>query len=318
MIWMKKQALKKVVFTMALMMPVLGIYRAAQFQFQQKEDAFHQLCRAEMTKLGLNADAARAKYPTPEIHMVTGGCIAPGATGEVVVKGKFAPGTKFFFENDALEVVSENLTAGVYRATLKASPGIPPQQASVAAISPVSGIMTRHSQGVKIGGKTEWTLQAANGWKILAKPQGGDPCSNKYLLQFFRGSEAQPFEKREGTLNFDLYSQSFHFSISSMDAGTANSQQTMESIAKKMMDPNTSDTEREKLMEQMQKVQEQMVSSMQAMVKDPAKMAAQQEQFGCSSLSLDLKGSALQGRLQCSQTVGRNIAVTGSYRPSAQ
>jgi hypothetical protein len=305
MIWMKKQALKKVVVAVALMMPVLGIYRAAQFQFQQKEDAFHQLCRAEMTKLGLNADAARAKYPTPEIHMVTGGCILPGATGEVVIKGKFAPGTKFFFENDSLEVVTENLSAGVYRATLKSSPGIPPQSAAVAAISPVSGIMTRHSPAVSIGGKTEWNLQAANGWKIVAKPQGAEACGNKYVLQFFRGSETQPFEKREGTLSYDLYTQSYNFSISAMDAGTANTQETLQSISKK-------------LMEQMQKVQQQMVANMQAMVKDPAKMAAKEEQFGCRNVYLDLKGGALQGRLQCSQTVGRNIALTGSFRLAAQ
>lgn len=315
---MKNQAWEKMMFAGVMMLFVLGIFRAAQFQFQQKENAFHELCRAEKAKLGLSVDAARAKYPTPEIHMVTGGCIAPGATGEVVVKGKFAPGTKFFFENDSLEVVSENLTAGVYRATLKANPGTPPQNAAVSAISPVSGIMTRHGQAVKIGGKTELNLQAANGWKILAKPQGTEACGDKYLLQFFRGSEAQPFEKREGTLNYDLYGQSYHFSISSADVGTANTQQTIESLVKKMMDPNISDAEREKLMGQMEKMQEQMMTSLQQMAKEPAKMAAKQEQFGCSNINLNLKGAALEGSLHCSQTVGSNIAVTGSIRTAAQ
>jgi hypothetical protein len=315
---MKNHALKKMMFAGVMMLFVLGICRAAQFQFQEKENAFHELCRKEMARLGLTGDAARAKYPSPEIHMFTGGCIAPGATGEVVIQGKFAPGTKFFFENDSLEVVSENLTAGVYRATLKASPGIPPQNAAVSAISPVSGIMTRRDQVVKIGGKTAYDLQATNGWKILAKPQGAETCGDKYTLHFFRGNEAQPFEKREGTLDYDLYSQGYHFSISSVDSGTANAQQTMESLAKKMMDSNISDAEREKAIAQMEKMQEQMVASLQQMATDPAKIVAKQEQFGCTNINLNLKGAALQGNMNCSQKVGTNLAVTGSFRPATQ
>src|SRR5579872_4059892 len=131
---------RRVVYAGTLVLAAMALSRAAQFRFQEKEQAFRQLCKEQLQKLGLTRDAAKAKYPTPEIQLVSGGgCLTPGATGEVVVKGKFAPDTKFLFTNDHLEVLKETLAGNEYRATVKVASDIGPQVADLMAITPVTG-----------------------------------------------------------------------------------------------------------------------------------------------------------------------------------
>src|SRR5690242_10040666 len=100
----------------ALMLAGLGLVRAALTGFQQKQQALRAASRAELQKLGITRDAAKARYPTPQITLVSSACLTPGSTGEVVVKGKFAPETKFVFETDHVTVVKDTLTPTEYRA----------------------------------------------------------------------------------------------------------------------------------------------------------------------------------------------------------
>ena len=127
---------RRIAYAGVMVLAAMAISRATQFRFQEQEQAFRRACSDQLKKLGITRGAAKAKYPTPEILMVSGGCLAPGATGEVAVKGRFAPDTKFIFENDNVEVVKESLAASEYRATLKIAPDIGPQTASVMAITP--------------------------------------------------------------------------------------------------------------------------------------------------------------------------------------
>ena len=83
-----------------LMLAGLGLLRGALTGFQQKQQALRAASRSELQKLGITRDAAKAKYPTPQITLASSACLIPGGTGEVVVKGKFAPETKFVFETD--------------------------------------------------------------------------------------------------------------------------------------------------------------------------------------------------------------------------
>lgn len=119
---------QRMVYAGTLVVAAMTLSRAAQFRFQEKEQAFRQVCKDQLQKLGITRDAAKAKYPTPEIHLVSGGgCLVPGATGEVVVKGKFVPETKFLFTNDNLEVVKETLAGNEYRATVRVAADIRPR-----------------------------------------------------------------------------------------------------------------------------------------------------------------------------------------------
>jgi hypothetical protein len=294
--------------------------RAAQFRFQEKEDAFRQVCRDQLKKLGITRDAAKAKYPTPEIHMVSSGCLTPGATGEVVVKGKFVPGTKFIFANDNVETMKENLVGNEYRATIKVAPDIGPQTAEVIAITPVTGITVREPRGIAIGGRFEWYMESANGWTIVARSPANNACGapstqDVYAMEFFRKGESAPFEKREAKLYFSLYEGVNRFNIAQSDqtiAGAADFQALMT----KMTDPKLSSAEREQVMKQLQNAQAQMQANMKKMT-DPAFLRSAEEQrkkFGCERMELRLQAGKLTGQMRCADAVGTRIPLTGGLK----
>lgn len=299
----------------------LGLCRAVVFRFQQKEDAIRKANQEQMQKLGLTRAAAKAKYPTPEIGLVSAACMLPGQTGDVVVKGKFAPGSHFIFQNDNLEVVKESLTPGEYRATLKAAAGIGPQAAALVVISPVSGITARQERAAVVGGRYEWTMESANGWKIVARSAGAGPCGggrasaqDHYEVLFYRKGEAAPFEKRSATLHHSLWEKTSHrFRINEQDAASAAAGEDVQALAQKMADPSLTLEQREQLMKRLQAVQVKMMAEVKKM-QDPAyakQLEARKQQFGCQDIELATAGGALTGRMRCSQAVGREIAVTG-------
>ena len=318
---------KRVACVLTLALFALGLGRAALSRYQEKEQAIRAACRDQMQKSGLTPAAAKARYPTPEISMASIGCLLPGETAEVVLRGKFAPGTQFVFENDNLEVVKESLTGGEYRATLKAAPGLGPETAAVTAITPVSGISTRMDPAVGIGGRYEWTMNAANGWKVVARSAGNPVCGSgpsssggAYELTFFHKDEAAPFEKRNATLHFSLYDQNnYSFSIDSqntMGGLPGGDPQQMQALVQKMMDPNLSIEQREQLMQRMAKMQEQVQANMQKML-DPANMKKMQEaqlQFGCQRIQLQMQGGGLTGEMRCAEAVGTRLGLTGTVK----
>lgn len=295
-----------------------GLIRAAQYRFQQKERDLREQASAELKKLGVTYAAAKAKQFTPEIQMVSAACLQPGGVGEVVIRGKFVPGSHFIFQNDNIEVVKESLAAGVYRATVKAAPGVGPQTAGVLVMSPLTGMSVTHQRAAVIGGNFEFRLQAANGWKVVAKPVAGPACGERgsdgmaYEALFYRNNEPNPFEKRGAALHFSLWDTTpYRFTISQDDAKLASAQQNMQTIAQKMQDPNLSDGQREALVQQMMAMQQQMVGQMQ----DPnfvRNLQAKKLEFGCERMELKVDAGAATGNLSCSEKVGRSIALTGT------
>jgi hypothetical protein len=314
---------KRIVFVGVLVLLAFGLSRAAKFRFQDKEAAIRQSCQEQLQKLGVSRDAARAKYPTPEIHMVTPACLMPGGTGEVVIKGKFPPGTRFVFENDNIEVVKESLAATEYRATLKAAPGIGPESASVRAITAATCVTAQADRAAIVGGKYEWTMDAVNGWRVVARSSsakacgGSSPSQDLYEVLFFRKGETTPFEKRGATLHFTVYdSTNYRFNISQQSAGIQSAQQEAVELMKKMSDPNITPAQRQQLMARMQKMQAELMASM-AHMRDPnylKKVQEEQQQFGCQAIQLEAQGDTLKGNLNCSETAGRRIALTGTRK----
>ena len=318
-----KISTRNLMWIAVLAMFALGLVRAAaSYRFRETESAIRKANQAELEKAGLKGAALKTKYPTPEIRMASG-CLLPGGTGEAVVQGKFAPGTKFVYENDNLEVVKESLTPTEYRATLKAAPGIGPESATVVAYTPVSGISARQDSAVVVGGRYEWNLEATNGWKVVARSQRAQPCGTKssdgdpYDVLFFRKGETNPFQKTTATLRFNLYdSSNYRFSVN-QQADAALGMGDMETLMKRMMDPKLSDAERERVISQVEKVQANMEANMKKMT-DPAYIKQQEElkqQFGCESLDLKLQTGAVTGTMRCAEKVGTRLAVTGSMAP---
>lgn len=316
-------SLKQAMWAGVAAVVVLGVCRAARFRYQDKEEAIFKSCREELQKLGLTRGAAKSKYPTPEIRMEGApSCVLPGATGQVVIRGKFAPGTKFVLENDNLEVVTETVTPTEYRATVKAAAGIGPQTAGVLAITPVTGLTARQSDAVIVGGRYEWTMEAKNGWRVVARASGTNACATAggtglpYDVLFYKGGEANPFEKRSARLYYNMYERTnYRFTVEQQSADPV--MQEYQTLMQKMADRNLTTAQRQQLMQKLQGMAEQMQKHMQAMV-DPANIKKEEEkrkQFGCQHIALSLEGGSFTGELQCAQAVGTRIGVAGTIKP---
>ena len=311
---------KRILCAGVVLLFALGLCRAAKFRFQDKEEAIRKQAREQLAALGITRDAAKAKYPTPEIRMTTKACMLPGGTGEVVVTGKFPTGSSFVFENDNVEVVKENATATEYRATLKAATGIGPQSAALLVVTPVTAITARQDDAAVVAGRYEWTMNAANGWRVVAQSPAGDSCGNSagqsYNVQFFRKGESTAFEKRTATLHHSIYEQTgYNFSISQQDSGPID-QQAMIALSKQLMDPKTTEAQRDALMKKLEKMQAAMMAEMTKM-SDPANIAKARQkalEFGCERISVGIQNGTLAGAMQCAQKVGTRIAVTGTLK----
>jgi hypothetical protein len=314
---------KRIVLVAVLTMFSLALGRAGLLRFQEKERALRAECQGELQKLGISRDAAKVKYPTPSIGLVTSGCLLPGGTTEVVVKGKFAPGTKFVFENDNIEVIKESLVGGEYRATVKAAAGTGSQTAAVVAITPVTCLTARAERAVTVGGKFEWILDADNGWRMVARTPANRACpapsagDDTYDMLFYRKGETNPFEKRKATLYYEPYSSTnYRFSISQDDLDANAGMEDMETLMKQMMDPKLTDAQRDQVIKRVEQVQRQMEANMQKMT-DPSyvqQQEAKRKQFGCQSIDLAVQGGAAKGTMSCAEAVGTRIGITGTVQ----
>jgi len=310
----------RVVSAGVVLLFALGLCRAAKFNFQEKEDAVRKEAREQLAALKITRDAAKAKYPTPEIRMITKACVMPGETGELIARGKFTPGSHFILENDNFEIVKESQTPTEYRATIKAAPGIGPQSANLKVITPVTAITAQQNDAAVIGGRYEWTMNAANGWRVVAQSPTGDSCGpaagQGYNMQFFKSGEATPFEKRNATLNHSIYEQNgYTFGMGQQDT-TAGALGEFQTAMQKLADPKLTEAQRDALMKNLEKMQERMTAEMTKMA-DPANIAKEEhkkKEFGCERISVGLTAGNLSGDMRCADKVGARIAITGALK----
>ncbi len=186
-----------------------GILRATTSEHEERWRKIRVQCATEQRRLGITDQGAFAKYPTPEITLCRLTRVLPGGAGEVLVKGKFAPGTKFVFLTNTLEVVKEAVTATDYRASIKAAQGLGPGLIDLHPITPVSCGYAL-CRAVYVGGKYEWDFTADNGWRIKLKildegfagkekgftSKAGDETpdpQHTYRAEFYQGDEPTPF-----------------------------------------------------------------------------------------------------------------------------
>ena len=301
-----------------------GIARAANSHYAERRSAFFEDQAAERKRLGLTDwQQVKAKYPTPEITLCRAARVTPGATGEVTVRGKFVPGSKFLFENDVVEVVKESATATEYHATVKVPAGAGPSYSPLHVFAAVSGIeASPPCPAVYIGGKYEWEFTAQNGWRIKLHPKGDSfpkegTEATPYTAEFYRGNETKPFEVREFGLGLvgPLYGNSYSGGLE-QSAAPGDAAADMEQLMKKAFDPSTSESERAKLMERVAEAQQAMMSKMS----DPKAMQQQQQEqqnkdaeFGCKNMQFSDSADSVEGRISCGQKVG-TISIKGTRR----
>lgn len=284
-----------------LFLLLLGIVYAQTNRFNERVNAINKQCQADRQRLGLDQQKAEAKYPTPKITSCSLLRLAPGSTGEVVVRGTFEAGTKFLFSNDKVEVVKETLKAGTpeseYRATVKVAQGVLPDSAQLELFQPVT-CSSAFCYAVYISGKYEYSFTGDNGWRVILKYAGepeGREMGSMYHAEFYRPNESAPVQTSE----IVLYCNDIHcHSDISQGAQTNSPQAELTKLMKKLSDPKLSTQEREQLTTRMNEVEKQMMQAATA----PAK---EKKQSGCTFVKFDVKGNSLEGVLGCDAGVGR-------------
>ena len=342
--------LKKIFeYSFSAMLAVLllwGVVRAATPKYaQQRQEIFNQ-CGADRQRLGLSDAALRQRYPTPEIGICKVIKVAPGGTGEVVVKGNFQPGTKFLFDNDKIEVVKDGLVGSDYHATIKVAQSALPDYANVYSYQPVR-CMSASCPAVSIAGKYEWDLTADNGWHVKLEPVdqlAGPPdrTASTYRAEFYHPGEAKPFEVRnvdlachedqcqgvigEGTQDAALKQKAVQGMMNRSPAEQQQSQAAVKQAQAEMGDlqkqmqnyTKLSPQEQKALMARMQEVSKKMANAMtpKAVAEAQQEIEKNKQGFGCTGMSLSPKGAVLQGTMACGEKVGQRgqLKLTGSVK----
>lgn len=224
---MLKHGLYRMAGSVVVVLLLFGLGRAATSRYDEQVKAFLAACQAEQQRLGLAGYANRkqlfAKFPSPEVALCRPVRIGPGETGEVVMKGKFAAGTKFLLDGETVEVVRESVVGDTYAATVKAGNFAGPSIATLRAMTPVSAGYAVCRPAVLVAGKYEWLLNASNGWRIRlyllsdgfeadararTMFRDGFPGNSSlstppgvYRAEFFKGAETKPFRLRDVSLS---------------------------------------------------------------------------------------------------------------------
>ena len=144
--------------------------------WQKRQSEFYAKANAERKQLGLDSNAVRAKYPTPEVTFSgtgSGGgaaahCVAicPGKTGKFELKGKLPQGSLVQVQSNDVEVMEEKQTSTGWEATIKARPDAPPERLQISAISAVSAIQVG-VPGLEIGCEHTFTLEVSGDTMVL-------------------------------------------------------------------------------------------------------------------------------------------------------
>jgi hypothetical protein len=161
--------------------------QATQGSFRERLDAFLQRAEAERQRLGLtDRAAARRKYPTPEITLLSPEieesgpgvvCLLPGKTQELVFKTRMPAGSLVGFDCDALEVLEEKASKEQLRVKVRARPNALPGFCELRAVASVSAVESSVPV-LRIGGRFIWELQLANGWSTRWEMNEQDCAGN--------------------------------------------------------------------------------------------------------------------------------------------
>ena len=308
-----------------------GVGRATSQRFTQERDAFLKLAVAERGRLKLSYSQLAVQYPTPEIALCQVTKVAPGGTAQITLSGKFTAGTKFLYETDAIEVVSQNVTPLQYRGVIRAAQDALPCVATLHAISPVSGA-TAICRAVYVGAMPDWEFTAGNGWIVrLVKgeekipPQGGGEPRGVYVAEFYRKGEAKPFESFPAHMSLADACPRGNYTVQlryeSEGVAAPSGIEEYQKIAQQMANPKITPQEYEKLLARMSELATKMQSASENMnkqISQQAELGMRLEKFGCKELEFTASAAAASGNLTCYDAntgAPKEVKITGGAKP---
>jgi hypothetical protein len=154
--------------------------RSASNDQQSRLKAFQDKAQKERQAQKLDKDrkALFARYPTPELTLVTaaGGSapsgelpsVSVGSETNITVTGRFVPGSLPSVECQGTEVLAEKVTESRAELKVKVTAAAPAGQCDVRIISPVS-LASARRPAFRVIGNYQWELSLANGMKARMK-----------------------------------------------------------------------------------------------------------------------------------------------------
>lgn len=242
----------------------------------------------------------------------------PGSVVDLTIKGKFPAGSRFIFDGDNVEVVKEKVSENSYDVSLRIAPLAGPSVIQTEVFLPVTCGQSGWVPVAIVGGKYAWDLTSStNGWKVQLRSDGAGLAltpdgkfEETYTAEFYRNSEAKPFQVRRATLS-PVGEGLYAFSVSDAaskpgETGVESLQATQDRIMKRMADPTVSDAEKEKLSAEFSAALEKFGTQVNTFV------AQTNDLFTCRPGSLKWDGKTASGTLQCSMNA---LNLTGTMKP---
>jgi len=153
--------------------------RSASNDHQSRLKAFQDKAQKERQAQKLDKKSLFAKYPTPELKLVTAGGGKGAPSGElpsvpvggettITATGRFVPGSMPSMECQGAEVISEKVTESSAEVKVKVTSQAQAGQCDLRIISPVS-LASARRPAFRVIGNYQWELTVANGMKARMK-----------------------------------------------------------------------------------------------------------------------------------------------------
>ena len=296
--------------------------QSAKASFHQRLEDFLQRARAERQRLGLgDMRAAKKKYPTPEISLIsTGGsqggggdsgaevvCLKPGQTRELTFEARMPAGSMVAFDCDALEVLEEKVSEDKARVKVRVKKDALPGSCDFVAVAAVSGVQNR-VPAVNIGGRYVWDLKLTNGWTSRWE-MSDEKCTGEPTLQSTWNAKGKKLGTRPVSLSGEGATWQAEIQATPEEQEQAMNQaqdvfsspeytQTMEKLTEltdKMSEECPSKKDMNACFQRYQKQMEKLQAKMDAL-NDGMGGGSEVRQVGCAKLDLKVaKGGAVKG-----------------------
>jgi hypothetical protein len=169
------------VLTLVGLLGAAEVHSASNAQ-QDRLQALRQQAEKERQSMNLDKSALLAKYPTPELKLVSaagasvtnGGGDLPsvpvGSELTVSATGKFLPGSVSSMDCEGVVVTSDKVTDSRVEAKVKVTTNALAEECSLRVVSPVS-LASARKPVFRVVGKYQWDLTLSNGMKARMRTE---------------------------------------------------------------------------------------------------------------------------------------------------
>lgn len=318
--------------------------RSAAKEEQRRLAEFQQKAAKERKAQGLENDRAKlfAKYPTPEVTLVSAGggssgssspngssgklpTVQAGTETTLTLTGRFVPGSLTHVDCAGAEVLSDKATEKSVEVRVRVAATTLPGDCDVRVLSPVSLAVAREP-AFRVVGKHQWELQLANGTKarLSTSSQPTGPAITGTSEWFDKGGKSLGTRQ----VNVDESSDGYRVNVQHTQEETAAASKALSAAHKEYTNEDT----RKQMKEAQLKIQNECMklkpdqmgpcvkkyTAQMNEISQKAQSKAQEAQqqvaastVGCDFLSLQVSDGKVTGRGTNCGAPG-DVNVTGS------